>query len=85
MKRATGTSDSDWSISHSTIAERKKAAEVKLASEGDPMLGADLMYAYYMSPEGDFESKAQADRKVLGMQEENLDDVVRQILSRPSE
>ena len=46
--------------------------------KGDMRAGAGLTYAYYMGEGkgGNYEEKAREDREVLGLQEEDLDEVV---------
>jgi hypothetical protein len=46
--------------------------------KGDMMAGAAMTYANYMGEGkgGNYEEKAKVDREVLGLQEEDLDEVV---------
>ena len=46
--------------------------------KGDMKAGAGMTYAYYMGEGkgGNCEEKAKADREVLGLKEEDLDEVV---------
>lgn len=78
VKQATDTSDAEWSIRESSIDQRISTAKDKFA-QGDVYIGLDLMYCYYIGEGmgGDYEAKAQEDRKVLGIEEEDLVEVVR--------
>lgn len=71
VKKATGTADADWEIKHGTITELEKSG---------PMLG---LYSYYLGngKGGNFEEKAREDREALGIEEENLDEVVKAALT----
>lgn len=82
IKEATGTTDSDWEIEHSSIAERERAASEKLAA-GDMYGAVDLIYSFYMGDGkgGNFDAKAKEERKVLGLEEESLDEVVKGALA----
>jgi hypothetical protein len=76
--RATGTSESDWKVDReTTIKQSIEAAKEKMAN-GDLFAGAELTYAYYMGKGlgGDYEAKAKEHWEVLGLQEEDLDEIV---------
>lgn len=81
VKRATGTQDQDWTIEHDSISEGLKRVAPLLKS-GDPASMFINIYYNYMGEGlgGDVEAKAAKDRKVLGLKEEDLDDVVRRAL-----
>jgi len=82
MQRATGTTQADWEISHSTCAERLRVAQEKFAA-GDVFGGADGIFSVYMA-EGNYEDKAKADREVLGLQElSNLDGIAKEAVESP--
>jgi len=68
IKKATATSDSDWTISKSSIENAIKSGD-----------GGAAVYAHYMGEGlgGDYEAKAKEDRPVLGLKEENLDEIVK--------
>lgn len=82
IKKATNTADSDWKIEHSTIAKREEAAREKLVA-GDMYGAMDLIYCFYMGDGkgGNFDAKAREERKVLGLEEESLEDVVKGALA----
>lgn len=82
IKKATGTADSDWKVEHSSIAQRERAAREKLAA-GDMYGVLDLIYCFYMGDGkgGNFDAKAREERRVLGLEEENLDEVVKSALA----
>jgi hypothetical protein len=77
LQRATGTQESDWTINHETIEEWMRICREGMA-KGDMRAGAGMTYAHYMGEGkgGNYEAKAKEDREVLGLQEENLDEVV---------
>jgi hypothetical protein len=78
LQRATSTTESDWTVKHSTIAEWMQGC-LEGMKKGDMRAGAGLTYAYYMGEGkgGDYEEKAKQDREVLGLQEEDLDEAVK--------
>lgn len=82
VKEATHTSDAQWMIKESSIEHRIATAEEKFA-QGDIYGGLDLMYCYYIGEGmgGNYEAKAEEDRKILGLQEENLVEVVETTLA----
>ncbi|KAK4507375.1 hypothetical protein PRZ48_001110 [Zasmidium cellare] len=71
VKKATSTSDADWEIKHSTIS---KLANADMMSQ---------LYSFYMGDGrgGNFDAKATEDRKTLGIEEEDLDEVVKGALT----
>lgn len=77
LQRATGTSEGDWEVKHSTIAEWMQGCREEM-KKGNVMAGAGLTYAYYMGEGkgGNYEARAKEDREVLGLQEESLDEAV---------
>lgn len=77
LQRATGTTQSDWTVKHSTI-EEWMAVCMEGMKKGDMRAGAGLTYAYYMGEGkgGNYEGKAKEDSEILGLQEENLDEAV---------
>lgn len=77
LQRATKTSESDWAVTRSTIAEWMQVC-MEGMKKGDMRAGAGLTYAYYMGDGkgGNYEAKAKEDREVLGLQEEDLDGAV---------
>lgn len=77
IRRATGTAESEWTVKRSTIAEWIGVC-LEGMKKGDMRAGAGMTYAYYMGEGkgGNCEEKVKADREVLGLQEEDLDEVV---------
>lgn len=77
IQRATGTKESEWKVERSTIAEWIGVCAEGM-KKGDMRAGAGMTYAFYMGEGkgGNYEEKAKADREVLGLQEEDLDEVV---------
>lgn len=77
IQRAAGTTEGDWKVERSTIAEWIGVCAEGM-KKGDMRAGAGMTYAYYMGEGkgGNYEEKARKDREVLGLREENLDEVV---------
>lgn len=77
IQRVTGTSNDEWTVKQSTIAEWIEGC-LEGMKKGDMRAGAGMTYAYYMGEGkgGNVEEKAKADREVLGLREEDLDEVV---------
>jgi len=76
-QKATGTSEADWTIQELTIEDWITQCREAMA-QGNMRAGAGLTYAMYMGEGkgGNYETKAKEDREVLGLREENLDEVV---------
>lgn len=85
LQRATQTSEADWKVQHTTIAERLARGREGL-ERGDMMAGADLLYATYMGKGlgGDYSDKAKEDAAVLGLEDENLDDIAKRAVETGS-
>ena len=79
--RATGTEEKDWKVESATLERRIEKAREEL-KEGNMRAGADLVYAYYMGEGkgGDYEDKAREDRKVLGLEEEDLNEIMARVV-----
>lgn len=78
VKKVTNTTDSDWKISHGSVDDRVDEGKKKLL-EGNPVAPVDLVYGYGMKAGfgGDYEA---VDNEVLGLQMENIEDLVRKAL-----
>jgi hypothetical protein len=83
-QRATGTTEKDWKIEPDNIAERIRKANEVMATGGEGVLQGsfDLLRGYYIGKGlgGDYQSKAVEDLKVLGLEEEDLDEVFRRVI-----
>ncbi|KAK5122291.1 hypothetical protein LTR85_004202 [Meristemomyces frigidus] len=79
VQRATGTQDSDWTIDRSATIEQWIAQAHEAMVKGDRMAAAGLTFAMYMGEGkgGDYQDKAVEDMKVLGLHDEDLEEVVR--------
>jgi hypothetical protein len=77
LQRATGTKEGDWTVKQSTIEEWMEGC-LEGMKKGDMRAGAGMTFAYYMGEGkgGNYEEKARADREILGLEEEDLDEVV---------
>jgi hypothetical protein len=84
VQRATGTIEMDWKVESDNVAERIRKDNDVIATGGEGAFHAvlDLMCAYYIGKGlgGDYQSKAIEDLEVLGLVEENLDEVVRRVI-----
>ncbi|KAF2719423.1 hypothetical protein K431DRAFT_286715 [Polychaeton citri CBS 116435] len=82
VKKATGTKEEDWTVQHHN--EKRLELGEKLAREGGDMMQmmAHTMMGAYMQQGvgGDVEEKAKVDRKTFGLEEEDLDDVIAQLV-----
>ncbi|OAL04451.1 NAD(P)-binding protein [Phaeosphaeriaceae sp. SRC1lsM3a] len=78
--RATGTKESDWEIQTQDPAEAIQASRDAVAA-GHMMAFIGEFYATHMleGRGGDIEEKAVKDMAVLGLQKENLDEVVKRV------
>lgn len=82
-QKATGTTDANWEFEKSRTIEGDVRMLSEKASKGDFMAGAGLTFKYYMGEGrgGDYESKAKEDREVLGLPEEDFDEVIRKVVA----
>jgi hypothetical protein len=84
IQRATGTAEKDWKVESDNIAERIRKDNEVMAAGGEGAFQAvvDLMCAYYIGKGlgGDYQSKAIEDLQVLGLAEEDLDEVVKRVI-----
>lgn len=84
VQRATGTTEKDWKVEEDNIVERICKDRKVMETGGEGLFGAlfDLMCAYYIGDGlgGDYQIRAVEDLKVLGLLEENIDEVVRRII-----
>jgi len=72
VKRVTGTSDSDWTITHENSKERYE--EGMKAMKGGDMRGfAQLLYTRYFYPSDAGNFSAKANNELLGLPKEDLD------------
>jgi hypothetical protein len=64
-------------VKQSTIEEWMEGC-LEGMKKGDMRAGAGMTFAYYMGEGkgGNYEEKARADREILGLEEEDLDEVV---------
>lgn len=79
VQRATGAKESDWQVDRSATIEQWIARAHEAMAQGDRMAGMGLTFAMYLGEGkgGNYHHKATQDMKVLGLQDEELDEVVR--------
>jgi uncharacterized protein YbjT (DUF2867 family) len=79
--RATGTKESDWDVRTQDPEVTIQAARDAVAA-GNPMAFVGEFYTAHMQQGrgGNYEEKAAKDAAVLGMEEENLDEVVKRVV-----
>lgn len=85
LKRVTGTTDSDWSVTHQPSGERYREGLAELKSGVPGRAGyAKLLYArcFYPTGDGAFESKRGLANSVLGLPEEDLDECTKGVVER---
>lgn len=83
VKRVTGTTDSDWIISHESSAERYKEG-VEAMKKGDLKGFVRFMYTrmFFPSGGGDYESGKGLQNAILGLPKEDLDEATKQGIQR---
>lgn len=74
VKRATGTSDNDWTISHENSEERWQAA-ADVLPKGDHSAFVRLLYTrvFFKNGDGNFEAKHGLANDALGLPKEDFD------------
>jgi hypothetical protein len=79
LKKATGTEDNDWEITKVPVDEAI-AQGYKEAQNGNQIGMVDVLYGTNFKPGmgGNFQHKL--DNKVLGLHEEDLDEVVARVV-----
>jgi hypothetical protein len=84
VQRATGTTEEEWKIESDNIAERIRKDKDLMATGGEGAFHAvyDLLCAYYIGKGlgGDYQSKAVEDLKVLGLAEEDQNEVIKRVI-----
>ncbi|KAF4336747.1 isoflavone reductase family [Fusarium beomiforme] len=76
VKRVTGTSDSDWTVTHESTKKRYEEGMVQV-KRGDMSGFSKLLYARAFFPEDPSTLSAKAQNKLLGLPEEDLDEAVK--------
>jgi hypothetical protein len=79
--RATGTKKSDWQITMQDPEVTIQTARDAVAA-GNPMAFVGEFYTAHMQEGrgGNYEEKAAKDAAVLGLEEENLDEVIKRVV-----
>jgi hypothetical protein len=79
LKKATGTTDKDWQISKVPV-DQAIAQGNKEAQNGNRAGMVDVLYGmnFKLGMGGNFQHKI--DNKVLGLKEEDLDEVVKRVV-----
>lgn len=78
LNRVIGTSDKDWTITHESSAKRVEDGKAEL--QKGMMTGfAKSMYSriFFPNGDGDYESSAGLDNKVVGLPKEELDEATK--------
>ena len=83
VQRATGTSEDDWNITSSSAAQAVQEGWEKLHS-GNFMGIIDILYGtnFNRGSGGDYESSKGTANGIMGLQQENIDDVVRAVVDK---
>jgi hypothetical protein len=89
VKRVTGTTDADWTITHEDSKKRYEAG-LALVKSGNMAGFSKLLYARAFYPDEPSEFSAKAQNELLGLPEESLDeatqvgiDLVKELQRRP--
>ncbi|KAL4893545.1 hypothetical protein BDV59DRAFT_177579 [Aspergillus ambiguus] len=89
VKRVTGTSDADWTITHEDTKKRYQDG-LAMVMSGNMAGFGKLLYARGFYPEDPSDCSAKAQNELLGLPEESLDgatqagiDLVKELQSRP--
>lgn len=77
LKRVTGTSDSDWSISSVSAKERYAEAKEQMKTGNRQAFGRVLYTRYFYEDAGLYEKSHGLDNGKLGLSEEDLDEATR--------
>jgi hypothetical protein len=72
VKRVTGTSDSDWTVTHESTKKRYEEG-MALVKSGNMVGFSKLLYARAFFPEDPSDLSAKAQNELLGLPEESLD------------
>ncbi|KGO73636.1 hypothetical protein PITC_038310 [Penicillium italicum] len=76
VKRVTGTTDADWTITHEPSKKRYEEG-LALVKVGNMSGFSKLLYARTLYPEGSSDFSAKAQNELLGLPEESLDDATK--------
>ncbi|KAF9771013.1 hypothetical protein IL306_011362 [Fusarium sp. DS 682] len=76
IKRVTGTTDSDWTVTHESTKERYEEGMVQV-KRGDMSGFSKLLYARAFFPEDPSNLSAKAQNDLLGLPEEDLDEATK--------
>ena len=81
VKRVTGTTDAEWTVTHESSEERFKQA-VKDLQGGDFHGFVRLLYTRVFFPEsnGNFEARTGLDNETLGLPKEDLDEATQEAI-----
>lgn len=89
VKRVTGTSDADWTVTHEATKKRYQDG-LELVKGGNMAGFSKLFYARGFYPDDQSDCSAKAQNELLGLPEENLDeftqvgiDMVKELQCRP--
>ncbi|KAL4731146.1 hypothetical protein ACLX1H_000107 [Fusarium chlamydosporum] len=76
VKRVTGTSDADWTITRESTRKRYEEG-MALVKAGDMMGFSKLLYARVFFPEDPGDLSAKSHNELLGLPDESLDDATK--------
>ncbi|KAJ0415788.1 hypothetical protein BJY00DRAFT_304619 [Aspergillus carlsbadensis] len=79
VKRVTGTTNEDWTITKGSVQERFREGQEGLKVH-DWKVFAKMMYSrmFFANGDGDYESRRELDNAVLGLPVEDLDEATRE-------
>ncbi|CRG83606.1 hypothetical protein PISL3812_00960 [Talaromyces islandicus] len=73
VKRVTGTTDADWTITHESAEQRWKESQVSV-KQGHWSVFTKMLYSRMFIPGSDIDYKSELHNGVLGLPVENLDE-----------
>jgi hypothetical protein len=75
VKRVTGTTDADWTITHDSVQQRFKDGQAGL-KEGNWGVFTKMLYSrmFFPTGDGDYQSRLTLDNDLLGLPVEDLDE-----------
>lgn len=73
VKRVTGTTDADWTITHESAEQRWKECQVSV-KEGNWSMFTKMLYSRMFIPGSDIAYKSELHNDLLGLPVENLDE-----------
>jgi hypothetical protein len=86
IQRAQGTKEDEWKVDKSKTVKEWISTSRDALAKGDQRAGFGLTFAYYIGEGlgGNYEDKAQQDKKALALPDEDFDEAVKRALGMES-